>query len=285
MIAKLIKKINNPLLLVIFFVALSGCGLNNSTTITPAPIKPVAAQPEALQSATAPTQPEAVTILDNLNIPIFVYHNIRTVENNDSANQRLYSVSPTTLEEQFKYLKDNNYTPIRMQDIASYFEANFNLPSKPVVLTFDDGKDSQYIEAWPLLKKYVFTATFFIFTNAIDREGYLTWDQLKELNLAGIEIGDHSRYHPYLTKSTPDELVAEIDTTKQLIENILGNKVVSFAYPFGLTNDDVINQVKLSGFKIARGLHHAQDISKENIFNLGGYIVTDELKYFVNILK
>ena len=133
----------------------------------------------------------------------------------------------------------NQYRRLNLWNIKS--NRRF-FPKKPIVLTFDDGNKSHYTWVFPLLKKYGFAATFFIYPNAVKETSkvYLTWPELKEIAAAGFDIESHSMSHPFLTRSnipTGDNtpylkwLNHELFDSKTLLENKLGKKVTLLAYP------------------------------------------------------
>lgn len=194
-------------------------------------------------------------------LPIVVYHSVRPNFNGQTAEVKRYTVEPEILDHELAYLHDNNYHVISLTALSKYFDEGIPLPAKSIVLTFDDGWKNQYTYAFPLLKKYGFTATFFVFTSAIGHKNFMTWDQIKEMDAAGMTIGGHSRTHPYLTKITdPIALKKEITGGKQVIEEHLGHKIETFAYPFGLYNATTTRAVYDAGYRIARtskpGLWH-----------------------------
>jgi len=102
-----------------------------------------------------------------------------------------------------------------------------------VALSFDDGHVSDYDIVLPLLQAHDATATFFITSNFVGREGYLSWTQVKRLHEAGMEIGSHSLSHPYSTTISQEELMIEMQQSKFQIEQKIGAEVRSFAYPYG----------------------------------------------------
>jgi len=102
-----------------------------------------------------------------------------------------------------------------------------------VALSFDDGHVSDYDIVLPLLQEHDATATFFITSNFVGREGYLSWTQVKRLHEAGMEIGSHSLSHPYSTTISQEELMIEMQQSKFQIEQKIGAEVRSFAYPYG----------------------------------------------------
>ena len=102
-----------------------------------------------------------------------------------------------------------------------------------VALSFDDGYVSDYDIVLPLLQAHDANATFFITSNFVGREGYLSWAQVKRLHEAGMEIGSHSLSHPYSTTISQEELMIEMQQSKFQIEQKIGAEVRSFAYPYG----------------------------------------------------
>lgn len=194
-------------------------------------------------------------------VPIIVYHGIRPNYEGETDEVKRYTVEPDTLDHELAYLRDNNYHVISLNALSKYFDEGVPLPEKPIVLTFDDGWKNQYVYAFPLLKKYGFTATFFVFTNAVGHINFLSWDQIKEMDSAGMTIGGHTKTHPYLTKITDTlALEKEISGGKKIIEEHLGHSIETFAYPFGLYNATTTQAVLNAGYRIARtskpGLWH-----------------------------
>lgn len=194
-------------------------------------------------------------------LPVIVYHGVRPNYLGETAEIKRYTVEPVTLDNELAYLRDNNYHVVSLVALSKYFDEGVPLPTKPIVLTFDDGWKNQYTYAFPLLKKYGFTATFFIFTSAVGHKNFMSWDEIREMDTAGMTIGGHTRTHPYLTKITdPQILEKEISGGKEVIESHIGHKIEVFAYPFGLYNATTTKAVRKAGYRIARtskpGLWH-----------------------------
>jgi peptidoglycan/xylan/chitin deacetylase (PgdA/CDA1 family) len=167
-----------------------------------------------------------------------------------------------------KYLKDADYHIISFGDLENYFRRGTTLPSRPVVLSFDDGWSDQYIYAFPILEKYHYTATFFVFTNPVGTKGFITWAQLRAMRAAGMTIGSHTRSHPYLTRiSDPTLLRKEIVDSKQVLEKQLGTPVTDFAYPFGQYNAAVAAAVEAAGYLTARGDRY-KSVQSTNLYEL-----------------
>src|SRR5208282_1462915 len=98
---------------------------------------------------------------DPISVPILIYHSIRPYRDTDLAGVRKYITTPEALEEEFAYLKESGYTSVSFDDLQHRLQSDSTLPPKPVIICFDDGPETQYTYALPLLRKYSFTATFF----------------------------------------------------------------------------------------------------------------------------
>lgn len=116
----------------------------------------------------------------------------------------------------------------------------------------DGGKDDLKIAE--LLKKYKLPGTFYIVVDWIGTKGFLTWDDVKELDKQGFEVGSHTVTHPSdLKKLHEEQLHYEVQNSKDMIENVLGHNIKSFAYPRGRTNSRVKEYVAEAGYIKARG--------------------------------
>jgi len=206
---------------------------------------------------------------EKLKLPILVYHVVRPSYPSDSAAVRAIALTPETFDAEMNYLGTAGYRVVRFADLEAYFQNGTPLPPHPMILSFDDGWESQFTYALPILEKYKYPATFFVFTNAIGRKGFLGWDELQQLLAAGMTIGDHSRSHPYLTKiASTAALWNEIDGSKQLLETRLGVAINEFAYPFGMYNPAIVALVEKAGYRSARGDYYSGMQSKDRLFEL-----------------
>ena len=223
---------------------------------------------------------------DGAYVPILVFHSVRPYRATDLKRVRKYIVTPNTLDKELGYLKENGYVSVTFDDLAHRLLFGTSLPPKPLILSFDDGWASQYEYALPLLKKYGFIATFFVFTNAIGVKNFMRWDQLLDLEEAGMQIGCHSRSHPLLTRIKSEEaLREEIFGAKQIIETHVRKMVTAYDYPFGLYNDHIIDLVKQAGFICARGTAPGIFHTRDELFTLTTLGQTTSLKALVGALK
>jgi len=245
---------------------------------------------QAIEQATTTKEEGKVLAADLENIsaevPILIYHHIRNATDKDSQSNLQFIVAPKIFENQMKYLSENNFTSISFKNLADYFEGKFTLPKKPIIISFDDGLINQYKNALPVLKKYNLTATFFIFTNPLGRsQNYIDWDQLKELDNLGMEIGSHGFYHLFLNKITETELEKEVVESKKLIEENIGHEIYAFAYPFGVYNEKVTQKIKDSGYTTSRDIINGTTHTKKDLFELKGYFITENFSRFKSIIK
>lgn len=225
----------------------------------------------------------------SVHVPTMIYHSVRPYMKGESKYQDQYDVTPELLEEELIYLRDNGYTAVDYRDLTSHWgSSTAAFPKKPVILSFDDGWKNQYVYAYPLLKKYHMKAVFFVFTNPIDHKNkhWMSWSEVKELDAAGFEIGGHSRTHPVLTKIKDDAMLDhEIRDAKQVTEKELGHPIVSFAYPFGMENDQVLSAVTRAGYVIARTTYSGVWNDPEHALVAHGTISSDHIKDFVRLLE
>ncbi len=217
--------------------------------------------------------------------PVLVYHTIGPINAGDSASVKRFKVTPETFEKQLQYLKDNNYTTLTFGSFADMITKGEDVPPKTVVLTFDDALDTQYANAYPLLKKYGMTGTFFVYTIVLGHKKFMTWDQVIEVDKAGIEIGSHTKSHAYLIKADEAALAEELAGSKKTIEEKLGHPITTLAYPFYQFNEGVEAAVKAAGYVAARAGWKQDPNSIGEIYALGGIEVSNDFSKFAGYLR
>lgn len=187
-------------------------------------------------------------------VAILCYH--RFGNHCDSA----LCVPEEIFERQMKYLKDNGYHVITPERLLAFLDFKQPLPKKSVMITVDDGYSSFYDVAYPILKKYGFTATLFVYTNFVGvSQKALSWEQLRELKQAGFTIGSHTIAHSDLSKQGDNEtdqeykerLRREVMDSKKIIDTKLGQDTIFFAYPFGRANQSAMVATHQAGYKLA----------------------------------
>jgi peptidoglycan/xylan/chitin deacetylase (PgdA/CDA1 family) len=181
-------------------------------------------------------------------VPILTYHYIRV---NQDGRDRLgfaLSVTPTDFAAQMDWLARSGYHTITTEDLYAFLSGARGLPSKPVILTFDDGYADFYTSALPILRSHEFTADLYIVSGFVGRPGYVTSAQVREADRSGIEIGSHSVTHANLARTPIAAVRSELVESKLFLENLLGHPVVSFCYPFGKFTSAVAHEVAAAGF-------------------------------------
>lgn len=178
----------------------------------------------------------------------------------------MYHKPPADFDAQMAALKSKGYNTIHMKDLAEYFAGRGQLPSKPAVVTFDDGFAVQQ-DVMPILQKYGIKTTLYLIEGGdlshyciglkrIDGEpcgdAYLKPDNVKQMLQSGlIEVGAHTVDHPNLAAMTPSDQMFQIFTSKSYLEQTFGNPVTTFAYPYGTYNSTSVQLVGQAGFATA----------------------------------
>ncbi len=175
-------------------------------------------------------------------VPILMYHYISTPPVATDKIRMSLSVTPEMFEAQVKLLADNGFTTITLFDLYNAVATGQALPAKPIILTFDDGYVDNYEQAFPILKKYGLTGTFFVLTGPADAKdpAYLSWDMIKAMSDAGMDMQLHSKEHVDLRHRRYEDLVWHIIGGRQSIEGHTGKLVVFMAYPSGKYDSTVV---------------------------------------------
>jgi peptidoglycan/xylan/chitin deacetylase (PgdA/CDA1 family) len=178
-------------------------------------------------------------------VPILMYHSICA-----SAEERKHPyyrtvTTPDVFALHMKLLQGSGYSGMSLTDAVECLETDRNITKRPVAITFDDGYQDFYSDAFPILSNYGFGATVYLPTAYIGEvprafKGIecLTWNQVRELRTAGIEFGSHTATHPQLKSLEWTNVECEVRTSKDRIEQELGCAVKSFAYPYAFPETD-----------------------------------------------
>lgn len=196
---------------------------------------------------------ETTTLVDELKIkrsdkgiPVLMYHAIG-YENGNAAR-----VPKENFKEQMKYLKDNGYKTLTLDEAYDFFANNKPVPEKSVVLTFDDGYVDNYVEALPILKDFGFRATIFVITDLVDKsENYMNLEQLKVMEASGIDIQSHTVHHDHLAQLSYEKQLETLKGSKNFLEKALNKKIKYFAYPYGEYSKDSLKAIKDAGYTMA----------------------------------
>ena len=232
-----------------------------------------AAAPAAEATAAAPAA-KTGRVKSNSQVVVLCYHRIE-----GKAGGAL-SIEPALFEQQMQQIKDAGVTVISMQDFLAWRRGEKEIPPKCALITIDDGYVSGYEVGWPILKKYGYPFTMYVYLKYISTGGKaITWDQLAEMRDAGVDIGSHTVSHQDLRKpgkgatDYDSYLKDEVERSKQVIEEKLGIKVLSIAYPQGRTNAKVAAATKAAGYEAGFTTYGMRLTQNADAYALGRYDV------------
>ncbi len=203
-------------------------------------------------------------------IPILVYHKV-----DSRLEPGVTTVHPGRFRRHVQFLQDHGFRSVTFRDILE----NRPLPARPVILSFDDGLESVYREAFPVLQALGFRAVVCMVAGFVGRTNgwdvnlggrsfrHLDWAQLKELHSQGWEIASHSLTHRALPFLNHRALERELRESRRVLENGLRDQVVTLAYPFGLYNRRVLRAARRAGYRFGLG-NVFWDVSAPDAFAL-----------------
>lgn len=197
-----------------------------------------------------------------------MYHSISEHVGNEKHNK--WRVKPQDFEKQMNWFYKNNWKSFTISELSKLDE----IPEKSFVITFDDGYEDNYLNAFPILKKYDFKATIYLVPNQKTNH----WEEkntsvlsnllnekqiLEMLNSGLIEFGSHTLSHVNLSTINDEQLLNELKKSKEEVEKITNQECEAFAYPYGKFDDKIIQAVKNVGYKnatvVKRGLFEQND--------------------------
>jgi peptidoglycan/xylan/chitin deacetylase (PgdA/CDA1 family) len=184
----------------------------------------------------------------SINVPILTYHYIRVNPDRYDGMGFALSVTPSDFAAQMDWLAQNGYHTITTEDLFTYLNLYGGLPSKPVILTFDDGYADFYTTALPILRSHNFVAVSYVVTGFVGWPGYMTTAQIVEADRSGMEIGSHTINHPNLASMSAAAVWPQLTQSKLFLEQVLGHPVLSFCYPSGKYTSAVASAVSAAGF-------------------------------------
>jgi peptidoglycan/xylan/chitin deacetylase (PgdA/CDA1 family) len=271
-----------------FAVGISGCNrVPNplakapSPTPTPTPAAQAQATPEPTPVDTKPKVDQTSQVV------VFCYH--RFV---DKVRRPDTEITPQMFEEQMKMLQDRGIPVIHMQDFLAWRRGEKSIPPRAAIITMDDGWLTQYTVAWPILKKYNYPFTMFIYTEGLRPGGHfagggmMTWDQLAEMRDEGVDIQAHSATHQDMRKRRDaiakknlneeeyrEWLTNETAGVRKALQDRLGIKVNAFAVPYGLHDENVRKAVMDAGYEALFTVYGQTLTMASSMDQLGRYAI------------
>lgn len=225
-------------------------------------------------------------------VPILLYHRLGpTVADG-------MTITTPTFEAQMKYLHDNGYKVIPLRQLVQWYQGKGPAPAaKSVVLVEDDAHKSVYSDMYPIIRKYRYPVTIFVYPSAISNASYaMTWDQLRELKKSGLfDIQSHSYWHPNFKKESrrlkPAEyeklVMDQLVKSRKKLEQELGGTVDLLAWPFGIYDDYLLKKSREAGYIATFSIERRHAGPGEKLSILPRYLLVqgDGIKQFAQLLQ
>lgn len=203
-------------------------------------------------------------ISQNYQVPILMYHDVAS-----GQEPHTNVVTPESFRMQMAYLKQNKYRVIPFDDLIDFLKDGETISRKAVVVTFDDGHAGIYYHALPVLREFNLPAIIFIPSGYIGKEGYLTVEQMREMQNSGlVSFGSHTIDHAYLPDLSEADQERQIIFSKQALESALETEILYFAYPsggFNRTSQDILKKV---GYRAAVTTNRGFDREQKDLYEL-----------------
>ena len=215
---------------------------------------------------------------------VFMYHKFGVSK---------YPSTSVTIDQFDDHLKELSKTKYSVEPVEFIIDTIINdgdLPENTIGISIDDADKSFYEVGWPKFKEMGFPVTLFVNTSTIheNNKNYLNWDQIRELVNEGVSIGAHSHSHYHMSDLSIDEVKDEIEISNNIFLRELGSIPSLFAYPYGETNEEIINLLKDYKFKVAFGQHSGVINETSNLYYLPRfslnerYAEIDRVKFAAN---
>lgn len=259
-----------------------------------------------------PNRTDAHSIESGIKLPILMYHGLVKSKN----RQNRFMISPETFESDLKYIKENGYTTIFVEDLINYIYNENPLPEKPIMITFDDGYYNNYLHAFPLIKKYNckivlspigrFTDEYSKIVDEHEYYSHITWNHLREMVDSGlVEIQNHT-YNMHSNKKlrigctkNKSESIDEYKKTlnddimkmQERVKAEIGKTPTAFVFPFGAISKEAPKIIREMGFKCTfccEGRMNNITKDPECLYNMCRFIRPNSIlsnKYFSKILS
>ncbi len=195
-------------------------------------------------------------------VPVLMYHSV-----DQNWRESKLSVSPESFRRQMEFLIKNKYNIVSLQKLKQLQESGKSIPHKTVTITFDDGYENNYINAFGVLKEHNIPAAIFVVLNKIGRSGYLTWPQIEEMAKNNIEIGSHTLSECYLPAVDDKvQLKREIHDSRRILKERISQAGDFIAYCSGGFNANIRQIVIDAGYDGACATNPGKDYPDDDIY-------------------
>jgi len=199
-------------------------------------------------------------------IKILLYHYVENVTDERDFIRESLNTPPSLFEKQLQQFINSDYEFIFASEIPN---VDVKLDKKYAVITFDDGYEDYYTDAFPILKRLGLKSTNYIVYNFIGKPNYMNKNQISELVNSGlVEIGSHTLNHLDLTSISLKDAVYEIQRSKELLERDYKVSITSFCYPYGFYDTEIIKAVVKAGYTNGVASSTGKVNNLQNLFKL-----------------
>ncbi|GAB49920.1 polysaccharide deacetylase family protein [Mobilicoccus pelagius] len=214
--------------------------------------------PSATGGSASPTTSSAVAeaspkdVIARATVPVLCYHQVRPWTSSDSSYTKTQLVIPPEKHrEHLDAIKNAGYTTITPDQYHAHLTQGVELPAKPVILSYDDGKDNQPEIAFADLTARGMKGTWFIMTVVVGNDGWTTKDQIRQVADAGHVIGCHTWDHHDVRKYGAKDWATQFEEPRALLQKLSGQDVDTFAYPYGAWNTAALPHLQKAGYSTA----------------------------------
>ena len=223
-------------------------------------------------------------------ILILLYHRILSREETLSsfkAEDRVYPLKVEEFTKQLEYLYYNKWSTLSVSQLVDHLQDKTSIPEKSVIISFDDGNQSDYTVAFPLLKRYNFKAAFFLTTDFIEKPGFLKTSQILEMSKEGMEFGTHGKSHKFLPSLEEKELKMELRDSKRELEELLEKEIKILSLPGGYNNSMIKKVAMAVGYQGICSSEFWWNDNKTDPLELkrGSLRYGDSLTYFISLVN
>jgi peptidoglycan/xylan/chitin deacetylase (PgdA/CDA1 family) len=196
-------------------------------------------------------------------IPVLMYHSISEGSETGVSPYYRTATRPDVFDSHMHYLHAHGYSVLNLGEAVDALETDSTRWGKCAVITFDDGFRDFYTNAFPILKKYSFTATMFVPTGLINERApfkgkpVMTWDEIRELKGQGIQFGSHTVTHPELQGMPLQDVKYELELSKAHLEEQLNESITTFCYPYAFPEENTTFTRALKEIMVNAGYRYA----------------------------
>lgn len=242
------KKTSNIIFALLFVAIAIAAVLYQEKPKQPVPISPIFT-PTPVPPTLTPTPTPVPLVGYCLKVPVIMYHHIQPMNEARPKNQGGLSVDPGVFDQQMAHLASSGYTTLFANELVSALKNKTALPTKSIVVTFDDGYRDNHTHALPIIRKYSIKANLMLTTGLLEGADYLTWDQVNDMKNSGLYyFVDHTWSHFNVGAGAEEKIRYEIETAKRQIQDRLGQQVDIFAYPYGVGGSVARKVLQENGF-------------------------------------